>query len=91
MSFEKNDLIEIEWVDIISDSSWFAEQKAAEFPPAQCKSAGYFLNETEDLIRLSHTIQVGEDKDRDIIVIPKGVIRNIRKLINESTGNKSDI
>ena len=87
---QKNDLIEIEWVDIVSDSSWFSEQKATEFPLAQCKSTGYFLNETDDVIRLSHTIQVGEDKDRDVTVIPKGVVKNIRRL-DEPTGNKSDL
>lgn len=77
---EKNNLIEIEWVDIVSDSSWFTEQKAAEFPFVRCTSVGYYLNDTEDLIRLSHTIQVDGDKDRDITVIPKGVVKNIRKL-----------
>ena len=93
MNPEKNDLIEIEWVDIVSDSSWFSEQKAAEFPPVQCKSVGYFLNETVDLIRLSHTIQTGEDKERDITVIPKGVVKNVRRLINDHAiaGNSSDV
>lgn len=84
----KNDLIEIEWEDIVSDSSWYSERKAAEFLLAQCKSAGYFLNETEDLIRLSHTIQINEEKERDITVIPKGVVKNIRILINGPARNK---
>jgi len=80
----KNDLVEIEWLDVVSNSAWLSEQEAIELLPTQCKSVGYFLNETEDLIRLSHTIQL--DGDRDVSVIPKGIIRNIRKL-NESARN----
>lgn len=80
MRLKKNDLIEIEWVDIVADSAWLLEQKANEYPLTQCKTAGYYLNETEDLIRLSATIQCGKDNERDICVIPQGVIRRIRKI-----------
>lgn len=87
---EKNDLIEVEWIDIVSDSAWLSEQKAVEFSPAQCKSVGYFLNETDELIRLSSTIQLSGEKERDITVIPKGVIKNIRRL-DGSARNTSDL
>lgn len=84
---QKNDLIEIKWVDIVTESKWLSEQKAAEFLPVPCKCVGYFLNETEDVIRLSHTIGLEEKGERDITVIPKGVVKNIRRLINEPTTN----
>ena len=77
---KKNTLIEVEWDDIVSDSAWLTEQKAANEPLAQCKSAGYFLNEIKGVLRLSSTIQYGKSTDRDIIVIPRGVIRKIRRL-----------
>ena len=76
---KKNTLIEVEWVDIISDSAWLSDKKAADCPPAQCKSVGYFLNRTKNVIRLSSTIQYGKDNDRDITVIPVGVIKKIRR------------
>lgn len=80
MKLKKNDLIEITWVDIVSDSAWLSEQKANEYPPTQCKSAGYFLNRTKNVIRLSASIQCGKDNERDMTVIPNGVIKKIRKL-----------
>lgn len=77
---KKNTLIEIVWDDIVADAVWLSEQKAAEFPVIQCKTAGYFLNKTKKVIRISPTIQINGDKERDIVVIPMGVVKKIRRL-----------
>ena len=68
------------WDDIVSDSAWLPEQKAADYPVTQCKSVGYFVNKTKDILRLSATIQLGKDPERDVIVIPLGVVKKIRRL-----------
>ena len=35
---------------------------------------------SKDMLRLSATIQLGKDPERDITVIPLGVIKKIRRL-----------
>ncbi|KKK51886.1 hypothetical protein LCGC14_3110480 [marine sediment metagenome] len=77
---KKNTLIEIEWEDIVSDSAWLIEEVAVKEPLTQCKSVGYFLNKTKEVIRLSSSIQLGKDSERDVIVIPLGVVKKIRRL-----------
>lgn len=77
---KKNTLIEVEWLDIVADSAWLSEQKASEFPVTPCKSVGYFLNKDKNVLRLSGTIQTGNSNERDINVIPIGVVKRIRRL-----------
>jgi len=77
---KKNTLIEVEWDDIVYDSTWLSEHKAANYPTAKCKTMGYFLNQTKKVLRLSATIQFDKDNERDITVIPLGVIKKIRRL-----------
>lgn len=77
---KKNTLIEVEWVDIVSDSSWLSEQKAVDYPVTQCKSVGYFINKTKSVLRLSAMIQLCKDPERDVTVIPLGVVKKIRRL-----------
>lgn len=77
---KKNTLIEVDWIDIVSDSSWMSEQKAVNYPAMQCKSVGYFVNEDKNVLRLSATIQLDKEPERDITVIPKGVVKKIRRL-----------
>jgi len=77
---KKNTKIEVEWDDIVSDSAWMSERKAVDYPVTQCKSVGYFVNKTEKVLRLSATIQLGKDPERDVTVIPIGVVKRIRRL-----------
>jgi len=77
---KKNTLIEVEWDDIVSDSAWMSEQKAADYPVTQCKSVGYFVNKTKKVLRLSAMIQLDRDPERDVTVIPLGVVKRIKRL-----------
>ena len=79
MKHKLNSPIEVEWIDIVSDSSWLKEDKAKIEPAIQCKTIGYFLNSDKEVLRLSHSYQL-KDKERDVSVIPWGVIKKIRKL-----------
>lgn len=77
---KKNTLIEVCWDDIVADSAWLSELKASYYPATECKTVGYFLNKTKTVLRLSATIQLCDRPERDIIVIPVGVIKKIRRL-----------
>lgn len=79
MKLKKDEIVEILWADITTEDNWMEEKKASKFLPYICKSVGYFLNEDEDLIRISDTIGV-TDTERSINVIPRGCIKSISKL-----------
>jgi len=82
MKLKKDDIVEIQWLDIIASSAWHKEEQASRFNPADCKSLGYFLNEDKNCVRISSTVGMerSNGRERDIIVIPKGCIVKIRKL-----------
>lgn len=77
---KKNQLVEVLWDDIIADSAWMSELKAAYYPATKCKTVGYFINKTKTVLRLSGTIQICDKPERDVVVIPVGVIKKIRRL-----------
>lgn len=79
-NYRKNVVIEVEWIDIQSDSAWTTEIKAQTAKAPKCKSVGYVINSDKEILRISHTIQVSQDKDRDVTVIPWGCIRKMRKI-----------
>ncbi len=80
MKFKLNQIIEVEWDDVVTHSVWISQEEAKEKPLCQCKSVGYFLNQDEKAIRLSCTIQLDDKPERDLTVIPWGCITKIRKL-----------
>ena len=80
---KKNDLIEVEWVDIETSGEWKTDKDASTAKCPTCKTCGYFINKTNGVLRISHSIGVPEpdDKelpDRDLTVIPYSVVRNIK-------------
>jgi len=77
-SYKFNTLLEIDWIDISDNNSWLTPYQAMHLMPCKCKSAGYFLNQDENVIRISPTIQI-ETKDRGSLVIPWGCITGIKK------------
>lgn len=80
MKLKLNQLIEVSWDDIVTHSVWISREEAKKKPVCKCKSTGYFLNQNDKIIRLSCTIQIGADSERDLTVIPKGCITKIRRL-----------
>lgn len=77
---KKNTKIEVCWNDIVSTCGWLNEKTANEFPICKCRSLGYFLNQDKKVLRLSATIQIGRNIDRDCTVIPIGCITKIYRL-----------
>lgn len=78
-SYKYNTPLEITWLDIVEDSSWMSIQKALLYKPCLCKTVGFFLNQNDEVIRISGSIQVN-DHDRNVIVIPWGCIKSIKVL-----------
>ena len=77
-----NERIEIEWLDIVDDSSWVEYTDAVKVPTdVYCKSVGYFLKENDQFIWLSPTIGRNRRGSRSFIIIPKGTVQKIRKLV----------
>ena len=72
MSWDKNECIYIKWHDILSQDGWISEQDAATTQSSVCYSVGFYLNETEEVIRISSS--VNDINERNVLVIPKGVI-----------------
>jgi len=77
-TYKFNTLLEIEWLDIISHSEWLTPHIAMHAKACSCKTAGFFLNQDEDVIRISPTIQT-KDMDRDVTIIPWGCVISIKK------------
>ena len=74
----KEDVVEVHWVDITSTASWKTTEEAETYIAVGCHSVGYFLNEDNDVIRISAT--KNDEGERDVNVIVKGCIKSISKL-----------
>ena len=68
----------ITWSDIKSENSWLKDDDAKNYAPATCKDVGWFVNDDELNIRL--TSSIADDGDKNIVVIPKGTIRDVKKI-----------
>lgn len=80
MKSKLNQIIEVEWNDTVTHSVWIPQDEAKTKPLCRCKTVGYFLNEDEQAIRVSCTIQLEDKSERDLTIIPQGCITKIRKL-----------
>lgn len=79
-------IVEIEWLDIITQSGWSVMKDVLEAEPIQCKTIGYLVAERETHITVAHSLQPDSS---DYTVIPLGCVKNIRKIEvdkNESLG-----
>jgi hypothetical protein len=77
MKLKFNDAILVKWIDIVQENGWHSEQDAGKLEPVVCRTLGFFVNETKRVIRLSDTLS--SDGERNVTVIPKGVILKIRR------------
>lgn len=72
---KKEAIIEVHWLDITSTVSWKTIEEAESYIAVTCHSVGYFLNEDDDVIRISPT--KNDEDERDVNVIVKGCIKSI--------------
>ena len=70
--YKLNQLLEVEWVDIIQDPSWLTKEKAGEKPKCLAKTLGYYLKHDKEYLYISSTLM---DTDRDVTTIPLGVVK----------------
>lgn len=75
---KREDIIEVNWIDITTTSSWKTLEEAECYVATMSHSVGYFINEDDDVIRISGT--KNDEGDRDVNVIVKGCIKSISKL-----------
>lgn len=75
---KEHTLLLITWDDIVSDSSWIKDINAQTYPPVRCKDIGWFVN--EDKLNIRITTSVNTSGEKNISVIPKGVIRDVIKI-----------
>ena len=75
-SYKFNSVLVVDWIDIVSESSWLSPHDARNLNPCRCKTVGFFLSQDEDCIRLSQSIQL-DDTERDVTTIPWGCIKKI--------------
>ncbi len=71
-------LLIIKWDDIVSDSSWLKDEVAQEYSPVRCTDVGWFVNDDKLNIRMTSSVNITGEKN--ISVIPKGIIRDIQKI-----------
>ena len=82
---DKYPLVEIEWLDICSDSSWQSidNLKLAKLPV--CVTKGHLLSQDKGITRVfgdySETEKGEIEEIGNSTIIPQSVIQNIRKLI----------
>jgi hypothetical protein len=78
--YKKNEMILVTWVDAFQSCEWMTEDEAMKRPKeVDCRTIGFFLAEDEELLRISHSIG-DEGCMRDLNIIPKGMIKSIRRL-----------
>ncbi len=75
---KRGTLLLITWDDIVSDSGWIKDADAEVYRPVRCKDIGWFVN--DDKLNIRITTSVSSSGEKNITVIPKGVIRNVRKI-----------
>lgn len=70
----------VKWLDIASpEEPWISNERAVVYPPQQCISVGFFINEDKKVLRIGHA--VSQDGDKAIDAIPKGCIVKIRRIL----------
>lgn len=70
-------IIEIEWLDIITQSGWNTLQDVIEAEPIKCKTIGYLRHDVDTHITVAHSIQ-GDASD--YTVIPRGCVLSVKKI-----------
>jgi hypothetical protein len=85
---ERGDLVVIYWWDIEDDPDWKPLIIAEIEPAPLCKTVGWFINSSDNCVRLAYSVNGAEDTKIDVgrTIIPKAVIRNIEKVREDEMG-----
>ncbi len=77
-NIKEGTLLLVVWHDIIMDSSWTDIKDIKITKPPECKDIGWFINHDDLNIRISNSIN--SDGEASFTLIPKGCIRDVRKI-----------
>jgi hypothetical protein len=80
------DIVEIIWVDIVSDSRWHPKDTVEKVKAAPCMYVGYVVNKDKDCLRCRNTIAF-MDEESDYTVFPLGVIKKLTVLKRRKNGS----
>lgn len=76
LDFKFHELIEIDWLDTVTDPSWQSPEELEHYPPTKCHTTGYFINRDAEVIRVCGSYQ---EDGSDVTVIPIGCIRRVKR------------
>lgn len=74
----EGDLVIVSWDDAIEENAWVLISSIQKAACPRCKSAGWFLSQDDNCIRILTSIT--NDKDASYILIPIKMINNIEKI-----------
>lgn len=80
------DVVEVVWVDILSDARWHSREVVEQVKPAPCMYVGYVVNTDKDCLRCRNTVAF-MDEDSDYTVFPVGVIKKLTVLKRRKDGS----
>lgn len=81
---DKYPMVEIHWVDIVSDSSWQSLEQLSKMELPVCVTKGHLFSQAKGITRVFADYSLKDKKDLDDIasttIIPSSVIKEIRKI-----------
>ena len=85
---ENYPLVEINWLDIISESSWSSIKEVKEMELPVCITKGHLLSQTKGVTRVFGDYAEDDNGDLDdlgnVTLIPTSVILSIKKIVDKS-------
>jgi hypothetical protein len=80
----KYPMVEIHWVDIVSDSSWQSLKQLKEHELPVCVTKGHLFSQAKGITRVFADYSLKDKKELDEIgnttIIPTSVIKEIKKI-----------
>lgn len=77
MSYELNQLVEVDWIDSATLKGWRRNEQFRELQPLNCRSAGYLAHyDSRRLVLLQSQSEEGEHAEA--VVIPRVNVKEVR-------------
>jgi len=86
IEIERYPLVEVEWIDIVSDASWQSLKDLERAEPAKVITKGHLFSDTKGLVKVFSDYGLNEhdktkiDEVGNTTVIPKSCVLNIKKV-----------
>jgi len=84
IEIEKYPLVEVQWLDICSDSSWLSMKDATSMTLPTCNTKGHLLSQSKGITRIfgdySEDTKGNIEEIGNVTIIPNSVITDIKKI-----------